>query len=264
MAITFLAGNRAIGTNAERLAITTTNIQNGLEFHTVDTNRDYVWNLSTNAWILLGSIVGWNSPSWSDTFTSDNWTYASTGWSVTGGTMKATAVVQNASRRAYRSLGSSVSDTLWTCDIDAKPITFEVGDSAAQLMLNAGNDSEYNAGYSTNDQLGILFSRDAPSNNRFYTGRTLDQGPTTVTGGPVTFVDGTQYYVRFQRTSATNFRNSLFSNSNRSTHVTGSPKNITMNSTIMDLDNVVFSTNNFGTTGAATIEFDNLVITDNI
>jgi len=44
MAITFLAGNRAIGTNAERLAITTTNIQSGLEFHETDTNKDYVLN----------------------------------------------------------------------------------------------------------------------------------------------------------------------------------------------------------------------------
>jgi len=204
---------------------------------------------------------GWSSPTWTDNFATDNWTYVGTGWGVASGIMKATAVAQNADRRAYRALGSSLSNTLWTCDIDVKPTTMNNGDSGAHFILSSGTTSIYNGGYDSEDNLGFSFQNESPSNGLYFRGWVKD-GTTPTNTTAITFTT-TQYYVRIQRTTATNFRHNLFTNSGRTTHASGSPVNTTINSTIQALDNAVFNVANFPATGSATIEYDNLTISDN-
>lgn len=181
-----------------------------------------------------------------DFSSSTGWTTYGSGVSVTGGTGRArTAAIDSG---IYANIGGTLSDTLWVWEWD--DIRTNTGTGALVYCLAAGTSVPAT---SSQDFLGIY------QNNSNYYNAYKDGGAAFDTGIGPAFSEGTHYWDRLIRTSATNLRLLIFSNSGRTSQV-GSTANTTIASTIGGLTHIHFSTQ-----GITPDDFDvdNVSIRDN-
>lgn len=196
-----------------------------------------------------------SGPTFSDTFASDNWTDVGTGLGVASGVMRSTGA-EAAECQSYRALGVTLSDTLWFCNFDVimNNVTGADNDDILIFGFTAGT-SHMSA---SQDMLGIQMA--APDTFRpCY----KDGAGGITTGDAVNFAVSTQYYARLERTTATNLRLSIFTDSGRTTHATGSPVNLTIPSTVASLTTAHFSGFDNTSAGKVDMDIDNVVVQNN-
>ena len=128
----------------------------------------------------------------------------------------------------YQSLGFTLDNELWYADFQwtstaiaasSPPSTFPIiFSSTTGVIRDTSNDA---LGIMTQGTYMMWYTRDAT---------------TPVDGGHISISLDTLYYLRFERTSATGIKLSVFSDSARTTNISGSPKTATISSSIQDLD----------------------------
>ena len=156
--------------------------------------------------------------SFEDDYTSN------TGWTQTGSKVTvdsgksdwvdANAAATNDSlQQVIKSLGITLSDTAWTADFTYINNGGTVGGYPFVFQSGTGN-------YDSASNDAITMSEDNPNKIKINT----KNGGTYVAGSSTIAVSsGTTYYIRIQRTSATDIKLSAFTDSARTTHTSGSP-----------------------------------------
>jgi hypothetical protein len=133
-------------------------------------------------------------------------------------------------RRVEKALAATLNDSLWIADFIYR---FSAGTAPSHAILafssDIGNPNSVSA-----DAIYVFHNSDV-SNELQISHKDGQTGFGTV-GGYIPISVNTTYYVRLQRTSSTNIRLSIFSDSSRLTHVPSSPINVTIASTISALD----------------------------
>lgn len=228
------------------------NINHELEFakkyhspHTGVTFGSIASSIQTGVWSLT------------DDFSSSTpYTTAGSGISVSGGEGVIAGATASSANYMYRALdGHTLSDTLWTMEIDYKSTgqtgsavfyPFGLGD-AGGVANGAGNDQMYLRDDTDNAFLGGWFLRDG--------------GGSGGTGsGSIAWTESAFYYPRIVRLSSTSGKYQLFSNSGRTTQV-GTNQNFTPNATLIGLDNfIVGGTLGSIDVGTSTGKLDNLYL----
>ena len=160
--------------------------------------------------------------------TNTGWTQVGVGITVDSGVADKVASITtapNADNRVRKDLSLTLSDTLWYADYeftrttdlgsynDSMPVSFTAGTSRTS---------------STQDALGMYIGVNV---SPFY----KDGAGAVTVGTAITISVSTLYYCRLERTSATNLRLNVFSDSARTTHITGSPVNQTIPATVTTL-----------------------------
>ena len=149
---------------------------------------------------------------------------SNTGWTQTGSKVTvnsgksdwvdANAPATNDSlQQVIKSLGITLSDTAWTADFTYINNGGTVGGYPFVFQSGTGN-------YDSASNDAITMSEDNPNKIKINTknGGTYVAGSSTIAVG-----SGTTYYIRLQRTSATDIKLSAFTDSARTTHASGSP-----------------------------------------
>ena len=182
-----------------------TNVQDNSIMVEKDTARRY--------WFSAGTAI-----SFEDDYTSN------TGWTQTGSKVTvdsgksdwvdANAAATNDSlQQVIKSLGITLSDTAWTADFTYINNGGTVGGYPFVFQSGTGN-------YDSASNDAITMSEDNPNKIKINT----KNGGTYVAGSSTIAVSsGTTYYIRIQRTSATDIKLSAFTDSARTTHTSGSP-----------------------------------------
>ena len=194
---------------------------------------------------------------------SDAYT-TNTGWTLTGTKVNVDSTVADGlsfnaidgddEERATKSLGFTLNDTQWRADLTFKHTAVSSGENIYLALLAADtslrNDSGDGLGFGMGDNGKlIMHARD---------GATLTTNYATAA---ITPVINTFYYASLERTSTTNLRLSIYTDSGRTTHLTGSPENFTIPSTITTLTLVSHQTYNTGVTARTlTAQGDDLAI----
>lgn len=191
----------------------------------------------------------------SDNFSSSaGWTMQSTGGAVavSGGALNFNNAYSGQYNRAYKSLGTSLSDTYWKAESDfvlnnTNPSGNGAG--AVPLAITAGTldfmsyDGSQSYTETSQDGIGVvLFSASATDNNmsnwyfvieqkkanvRTYSSGQIHASPTV-----------SQYYLRLERTSAAAAQLSIFSDAARTTQLPGSPITFTVNASVTGLNTI--------------------------
>ena len=182
-----------------------TNVQNNSILVEKDTAKRY--------WFSAGTAI-----SFEDDYTSNSgWTQ--TGSKVTVDSGKSDWVDANAAatndslQQVIKSLGITLSDTAWTADFTYINNGGTVGGYPFVFQSGTGN-------YDSASNDAITMSEDNPNKIKINT----KNGGTYVAGSSTIAVSsGTTYYIRIQRTSATDIKLSAFTDSARTTHTSGSP-----------------------------------------
>ena len=164
-------------------------------------------------WFSAGTAI-----SFEDDYTSNSgWTQ--TGSKVTVDSGKSDWVDANAAatndslQQVIKSLGITLSDTAWTADFTYINNGGTVGGYPFVFQSGTGN-------YDSASNDAITMSEDNPNKIKINT----KNGGTYVAGSSTIAVSsGTTYYIRIQRTSATDIKLSAFTDSARTTHTSGSP-----------------------------------------
>ena len=164
-------------------------------------------------WFSAGTAI-----SFEDDYTSN------TGWTQTGSKVTvdsgksdwvdANAAATNDSlQQVIKSLGITLSDTAWTADFTYINNGGTVGGYPFVFQSGTGN-------YDSASNDAITMSEDNPNKIKINT----KNGGTYVAGSSTIAVSsGTTYYIRIQRTSATDIKLSAFTDSARTIHTSGSP-----------------------------------------
>ena len=209
---------------------------------------------------LSSDIV--NTPTFSDDYTTNSgWTQTGTTVTVDSGTadkLDFTAVVGNADHRVSKAIGVTLSDTLWICDYEINITAMGALTEAFPLFISAGTAKLR----STQDELGTTIYNNAGTHQMAITSRLDNSGLNS------TYINislSTLYYIRLERTSATNVRLNIFSDSGRTSHIAGSPVNYTINSGIGGLTTVQHSSDDgAGNANTINLTIDNLKIYDGV
>ena len=195
-----------------------------------------------------------------DYTTNTGWTQTGTLVTVDSGTadkLNFTNVVGNADHRVSKAIGVTLSDTLWVCEYEINITAMGALTEAFPVFISAGTAKLR----STQDELGTTIYNNAGTYQMAITSR-LDNGGLNSTY--INFSLSTLYYIRLERTSATNCRLNIFSNSARTTHITGSPVNFTINSGIGGLTTVQHgSDDGAGNANTINLTIDNMRINNN-
>lgn len=225
------------------------------EYDTVIKLSTSLSDYSTPASATASSTAAGSPMSFTDNFSSSTgWTTVGTAWAISGGLMVATNVPANAEHRMYKTVGG-LPDTGWIFDFDAKITSLPNGDPILAVLLSDSTNFNNDA----LDAIRVVFANESPSNALRITLQALDAGSSTASTS-INFSLNTQYYLRVERTSATQAKLSVFSDSARTTHISGSPVTLTINSTINNLQYIQFSSINHGVSVQASGEFDNVNI----
>ena len=191
-----------------------------------------------------------------------------TGWTTAAGTLvdvdvttadKVTfnACPSNADHRVRKSLGLTLNDALWIAEFEANFTSLGVGAEAIPIFFSAGTGKFR----SSQDALGIFVYNDAGT-IKIYPAKNLAGTPAI--GTPITISTSTLYYYRLERTSSTNLRVSIFSDSARTSHIAGSPSNYTIDTGIDALTHVQHSSDDgAGSANTVTGTLDSLYVNDN-
>jgi len=156
--------------------------------------------------------------SFEDDYTSN------TGWTQTGSKVTvdsgksdwvdANAAATNDSlQQVIKSLGITLSDTAWTADFTYINNGGTVGGYPFVFQSGTGN-------YDSASNDAITMSEDNPNKIKI---NTKNGGSYVAGSSTIAVSSGTTYYIRIQRTSATDIKLSAFTDSARTTHTSGSP-----------------------------------------
>lgn len=232
-------------------------------------DRAYVRNAANTAWILLGggesgdevypldvTIGDYSSPSLavgssqtSDAgfidgyLTNSGWTQVGTAITVDSGTtdkLDGTSVVANADHRVYKSLGFTLSDSLWVSEFELNITALATNSQGFPVWLSAGTGKPRDG---ATDGIGVMIQDPAGTNQILI---IKSNGGTLATSTAMTLPLSTLFYCRLERTSTTNARLSVFTDSGRTAHQAGSPINYTIDSTITTLTTLQHSSDDGG------------------
>jgi hypothetical protein len=187
-------------------------------------------------------------PDFTDTFD------ASTGWTLASGHSIGSGVFTingDPGLDSYKSLGFTLSDTVWTHDLDFKPVSESGAKATMGWALSDNNSPE------SGDSIG---SRN-DTNSLNVAQQAWNGGSNAGETGGITEVANTQYYVRQTRNSSTSIKLQYFSDSDRTSQV-GSDIDTTIASTIVGLDRIVFG--GWQTGASANRVYDNVNIYDGV
>jgi hypothetical protein len=184
-----------------------TNVQEGSRFEEIDTRKMYNYG---------------KHPTFQDDFSSDNWTDVGTQIGVSGGKMAWNALRSGSNQGSYYDIGTAnISETEWVLDFTLDIDAMTEGDTNAYFTIGLSDTSTMNVNTSQ-DFIGLLTFLDTTSggNSRFMA--TGANGGTTIGGTDFTTSDPQTlglFYVRIRRTSATECKVAIYSNSDYSTLV---------------------------------------------
>ena len=231
MAIKYLAGERLIGTAAERAALTT-----GL------TNFEDNFN-STTGWTNNGKISV-------NSGVANKLYYNSVPDNETG-------------NHATRALGITLDDANWIAEIEWDSLTVN-GDGTNPLfcLFAAGTTTAVKS--ANQDFIGMALHTTAngpwgggisvchKDGTGSYTAHEADR---------IVIALSTKYYIRLERTADVSVRLSIYSDSFGGTHISGSPETYTIPSTIGSLNSLIFvDAQTGGGGGGSYITADNLKV----
>ena len=263
-ALTFTDGDIASDTTLNRLQLydgsTLQNVGVSYSGAAVVTHSTTIGDYSTpSAAVATGEATA-TASDFEDAYTTNTgWTQTGTAITVDSGIADKLACVSvptNADHRVSKALGFTLSNSLWIAEFDYQLTSSVVDARAFPFILTAGTDKPR----STQDMLGIRTQQ----NGGLTMFTIYKDGAGSVTDGTnITIVSGTQYYIRLERTTATNLKLSIFSDSARLTHITGSPTNQTIPSTVDTLTTLQHSSDDAASTEAWSANIDNTKIEDN-
>ena len=188
--------------------------------------------------------------------TNTGWTAVGSNVEVANGVARAVTASCESDNRIHKALGLTLTDTLWYYNFEIKPQTSD-GAATGAVALSAGTGA---LSTSTQDSIG-LYINTTPGLRLFYKDGA---GAVTLVTTEITGVAGTLYYGRLLRDSATGVTLQLFSNSARTSHITGSPQSGTIPSTVIGLTHLQHSVASDGGAGTdASFEVDETHIYDN-
>ncbi|MGB3948012.1 MAG: hypothetical protein WBM13_08505 [Bacteroidia bacterium] len=207
-----------------------------------------------------------NSCNNSDTYdSSTGWTQIGTDVSITAGLAQFNSSVNDIDRRIYKNIGCTIADCGgWTTDFDFN-ISNHSGATAPVFSMTAGTQEvffDYANSISTNQDALIVWVSSSWGNPLSLSIWAKD-GTVMTQSVPSSFISinlSTTYYVRFQRTSATNARLYVFSDPARTINISGSPINYTIPATITGLNTLQHSNYWSGTTQWVDCWIDNTII----
>ena len=162
------------------------------------------------------------TPTFEDDFSSDNWTDVGTQIGVSGGKMVWNALRSGSNQGSYYDIGTAnISETEWVLDFTLDIDVMTEGDTNAYFTIGLSDTSTMNVNTSQ-DFIGLLtfLSTSSANNSRFMA--TGANGGTTISGTDFTTSDPQTlglFYVRIRRTSATECKVAIYSNSDYSTLV---------------------------------------------
>lgn len=201
-------------------------------------------------------------------FFSDDYT-TNTGWTQNGTKVTVNSAVAGKAAGTGNSTGNesvvktmdgTLSDTLWFAEFDLKMVSASNWFSAP-YVFTAGTGAATTA---TQDALGIAFNGTGASDATvFVFEKVAGAAATLTTTTDLNLVATTQYFARLERTTSTNLRVSIFSDSARTTHITNSPKNITIDALIGGLTHLQHTTLPDAADNLSTWEIDNTEVFDN-
>jgi hypothetical protein len=248
MAITYHAGRRIQGLSSDTKP---TNVQSGSRFEETDTRK--IYNYLENLLIFEDDYT-----------TNSGWTQTGTKVTVDSGTPDKVKGTGNSGigtqESVTKSLGVTLSNTTWSAEFELKMISASDWYSIP-FGLSAGTSNIETA---TQDSVGITFNGNGglqPKVYGFYkdgSGSWTQVIPTSI----LYLTAGTLYYLRVERTSSTNIKISVFTDSGRTTHITNSPYNFTIPSTIGGLTTIQHSHRADSFANNSTWEIDNVKIYD--
>jgi len=205
---------------------------------------------------MSGGFPSMNRAAAANTFTSDygttgDWTKVGTKVTVdedTAGKCDCNQATNNVDHRVYQSLGFTLSDTLWYADFELTPIDPD----CFPFVLSASQIDPENNG----DWCGIQ----SDSAQLYAVG--MDGGSKS-TSTAINITLSTLYYLRLERTTSTNLRLSVFTDSGRTTHQSGSPINLTISSGTTSLDTIMHCNRNHASANTPDYLLDNTTVYNN-
>lgn len=191
-----------------------------------------------------------------------------TGWTQTGSTITVDSIANpnqlkflstsgGTTDRVTKSLGVTLSDTLWYAEFD---FVFSSGTTIGDnplfiaFLLSAGTSDQ--AGTSQ-DGLGFMGYKSGGTSQVFMYKK---DGASQTSSPGVTITLGTTYYIRLERTTATNLKMSVFTDISRTTHQTGSPINFGISSGTTGLTHIQHATYSAAGSSSITASVDNTKI----
>jgi hypothetical protein len=162
------------------------------------------------------------TPTFEDDFSSDNWTDVGTQIGVSGGKMAWNALRNGSDQGSYYDIGTAnISETEWILDFTLDIDAMTEGSANAYFTIGLSDTATMNVNTSQ-DHIGLLTYMDTSSggNSRFMAqgvnGGVLTGGTDFTTADPQTLG---LYYLRIRRTSATECKVAIYSDSDYSTLV---------------------------------------------
>lgn len=163
-------------------------------------------------------------------------------------------------RRVHYSLGTSFdSNDTWTAELDFLPLSVGIHSNGQPhtghtiLALTAGDQEPFNNcidlpcnGFPTGTQDGIILiyaTDNPPTGNIYFSVRAKDSASETSSTTIVANTLGVSYYPRVQRTSSTEILLSIFSDSQRTNHIPGSPITFIIPSTVEGITHIQHGNN---------------------
>ena len=234
MAVKYLAGERLIGTAAERTALTT-----GMPNFEDNFNSTTGWTNSSK--ITVNSGV------------SNKLYYNGVPDNETG-------------NHATRALGITLDDENWIAEIEIDAIVGESGGDGTNplfCLFAAGTTTTVKS--ANQDFIGIAIHTVSNNPTVFELSACYKDGSNSFSGqaggSRIGVPINTKRYIRLERTSATGVRLSIYSDSFGGTHVTDSPRTYTIPSTIGSLNSLIFVDAQTGGAGGETyLTADNLKV----
>ena len=198
---------------------------------------------------------------------SDNFT-SNSGWTQTGtlvdvnnsvsGKLAFAGATNGTDRRVTKSLGLTLSDTTWRAEFLYNATAKNI--PSHTIFSFVDTVGEWDA--TTADCIGIKHEDD---DKLYVCTKDSATGPPTNAGTGIAISLSTDYYIRLERTTSTNVKLSIFSDSARTSHVTGSPQNGTVSANCISLDNIQASTYAAGSGARSlTSTIDDLVVYDTL
>lgn len=204
----------------------------------------------------FGAVLGFAQCDLLDTFSSSTpWTQVGTNVTISNGKARFKNGAANGSqRRIYRSIGTTLNATkIWKVEVDFYPDTLGVYPSTTDPMtshlpiaLTAGTQDMFSncpnvacTGYPVSNQDGVAihYVTSNPSDGNVYFQIKARDGKREYTSKRITANTlKIIYYLRLERTSETNMKMSVFTDSVRTKHITGSPMSLTIPKTLTGLN----------------------------
>ena len=199
---------------------------------------------------IQGSGLDKNYANFSDDYTTN------TGWTTQAGTLitvdsstadklAGASVVANADHRVSKSLGLTLSDSLWCADFELNVSAMGAGSQGFIVWFSAGTGKPRDG---VTDGLGVFIQEPAGTEQIAI---IKSNGGTLTVSTVMTLPMSTLFYCRLERTSTTNAKLSVFTDSERTIHQSGSPISYTIDSTITSLTTLQHASDDGGGTANA-------------